>query len=43
VPGWLNGFTLWNVLILALMLLSYGYPIVQFFLMKTYDPTAWGY
>jgi cytochrome c oxidase subunit 1 len=43
IPGWLNGFTLWNVLILALMLLSYGYPIAQFFLMKTYDPTAWGY
>lgn len=43
VPGWLNGFTVWNVLILALMVLSYGYPIAQFFLLKTYDPTAWGY
>jgi cytochrome c oxidase subunit 1 len=43
VPGWLNGFTMWNLLILALMLLSFGYPIAQFFLMKTYDPTAWGY
>jgi cytochrome c oxidase subunit 1 len=43
LPGWLNGFAVWNVLILALMALSYGYPIAQFFLMKTYDPTAWGY
>ena len=43
IPAWLNGFTVWNVLILALMLVSYGYPIAQFFLMKTYDPTAWGY
>jgi len=43
IPGWLNGFTVWNLLILALMALSYGYPIAQFFLMKTYDPTAWGY
>lgn len=43
VPAWLNGFTVWNLLILALMVLSFGYPIAQFFLMKTYDPTAWGY
>lgn len=43
VPAWLNDFKIWNRLILALMVLSYGYPIAQFFLMKTYDPTAWGY
>src|SRR6476620_6723965 len=30
VPAALNGFGLWNVLVLALMLLAYGYPIVQF-------------
>lgn len=42
-PAWLNGFASWNLVILALMLLSYGYPIAQFFLMKTYDPSAWGY
>jgi cytochrome c oxidase subunit 1 len=43
VPGWLNGFTVWNLVILALMLVSYGYPIAQFFMIKTFDPTAWGY
>ena len=30
VPAALNGFGLWNVLVLVLMLLSYGYPIAQF-------------
>src|SRR5438874_6269612 len=30
VPAALNGFGLWNVLLLVLMLLAYGYPIAQF-------------
>jgi cytochrome c oxidase subunit 1 len=30
VPAALNGFGLWNVLVLVLMLLSYGYPVAQF-------------
>jgi cytochrome c oxidase subunit 1 len=30
VPTALNGFGLWNVLVLASMLLAYGYPIAQF-------------
>jgi cytochrome c oxidase subunit 1 len=30
VPAALNGFGLWNVLVLVLMLLAYGYPIAQF-------------
>jgi len=30
VPGALNGFGLWNVLVLVLMLAAYGYPITQF-------------
>jgi len=30
VPAALNGFGLWNVLVLASMLLAYGYPIAQF-------------
>jgi cytochrome c oxidase subunit I len=30
VPAALNGFGLWNVLVLVLMLVSYGYPIGQF-------------
>jgi cytochrome c oxidase subunit I len=30
VPAALNGFGLWNILVLVLMLASYGYPIAQF-------------
>ena len=30
VPAALNGFGLWNVLVLVPMLLAYGYPIAQF-------------
>jgi cytochrome c oxidase subunit I len=43
LPAWLTDFSLWNRVIFGLMLLSYGYPILQFFLLKTYDPSAWGY
>ncbi len=43
VSLWLNNFVPWNLLILGLMLLSYGWPILQFFVLKTYNPTAWGY
>ena len=32
VPAALNGFRLWNVLVAALMLAAYGYPIGQFFI-----------
>ena len=30
VPAALNGFGLWNVLVLVLMILAYGFPIAQF-------------
>ena len=30
VPAALNGFGLWNVLVLVLMLLAYGFPLAQF-------------
>lgn len=30
VPAALNGFALWNVLVLVLMVAAYGYPIAQF-------------
>jgi len=30
VPAALNGFGLWNVLVLVLMIAAYGYPIAQF-------------
>lgn len=32
VPSALNGFALWNVLIAVLMLVAYGFPIMQFFM-----------
>jgi cytochrome c oxidase subunit I len=32
VPAALNGFALWNVLVLVLMIAGYGYPIAQFFI-----------
>jgi cytochrome c oxidase subunit I len=32
VPAALNGFALWNVLVLVLMIAAYGYPIAQFFI-----------
>ena len=31
VPAALNGFRLWNVLVAVLMVLAYGYPLAQFF------------
>jgi len=43
VPPLLNGFGVWNVIILALMLANFGYPIAQFFLTKTFGSTGWGY
>jgi len=30
VPAALNGFALWNVLVLVLMAAAYGWPIAQF-------------
>jgi cytochrome c oxidase subunit 1 len=38
VPASLNGFALWNVLVLVLMLAAYGYPIAQFVIEPS--PTA---
>lgn len=35
VPATLNGFRLWNALVLVLMLLAYGYPLAQFFIIKS--------
>jgi len=36
VPALLNGFGLWNAILLALIVLSYGYPIGQFFFLRTH-------
>lgn len=43
LPEYLNSFTLWNKVIAVLMLISFGYPILQFFFMKTFASSAWGY
>ena len=32
LPPVLNGFGMWNVVVLVLMLVAYGYPIAQFFI-----------
>jgi cytochrome c oxidase subunit 1 len=38
VPASLNGFALWNAIVLVLMLFAYGYPIGQFFILKSSVP-----
>ncbi|HOX89988.1 MAG TPA: cbb3-type cytochrome c oxidase subunit I [Burkholderiaceae bacterium] len=43
LPRSLNGFALWNWLLLALMAMAWGYPIVQFFLVKQYPALPWGF
>ena len=38
VPASLNGFALWNSILLVLMVLAYGYPIGQFLFLKSSAP-----
>ena len=38
VPASLNGFAMWNVLVLVFMLFAYGYPVGQFFVLKSPVP-----
>ena len=38
VPASLNGFAMWNAIVLVLMLFAYGYPIAQFFILKSNVP-----
>jgi cytochrome c oxidase subunit 1 len=38
VPNALNGFALWNVILLLFMVVEYGYPIGQFFVLKSSVP-----
>jgi cytochrome c oxidase subunit 1 len=40
VPASLNGFALWNTIVLVLMLVAYGYPIGQFFFLKSHSVPA---
>jgi cytochrome c oxidase subunit 1 len=43
VPALLNGFTVWNWLLVALMALSWAYPIGQFFFIGVHKALAWGF
>jgi cytochrome c oxidase subunit 1 len=38
VPKALNGFALWNAILLMFMVLQYGYPIGQFFVLRSSVP-----
>ena len=38
VPASLNGFAMWNAILLVLMVVAYGYPIGQFFILKSSVP-----
>jgi cytochrome c oxidase subunit 1 len=42
VPRLLNGFTVWNWLLVALMAISWAYPIGQFFFMEVHKALVWG-
>jgi len=42
LPAYLNGFGLWNVIIALFMLIAFGYPILQFFMMETFGSGRWG-
>ena len=40
VPPALNGFALWNAIVLLLMVINYGYPIGQFFFLQRHSVPA---
>jgi cytochrome c oxidase subunit I len=40
VPASLNGFALWNAIVLVLMTIAYGYPVGQFFFLKQHSVPA---
>lgn len=41
VPASLNSFGLWNVILAVLMLVAYGYPVGQFFILKSHSVPAY--
>lgn len=41
MPKLMNSFGFWVALIVIYMVASYGYPILQFFLMETYGTVPW--
>jgi cytochrome c oxidase subunit 1 len=42
VPALLNGFKVWNWLLVLLMAISWAYPIGQFFFMEVHKALVWG-
>jgi cytochrome c oxidase subunit 1 len=40
VPSSLNGFGLWNTIVAVIMVVAYGYPIGQFFFLKSHSTPA---
>ena len=40
VPASLNGFGLWNAILAVLMIVTYAYPIGQFFVLKQHSVPA---
>jgi cytochrome c oxidase subunit 1 len=42
VPALLNGFAVWNWLLVALMAIAWAYPIGQFFLIGVHKSLGWG-
>src|SRR5271167_3148149 len=40
VPAALNGFAVWNAILLVMMVVTYGYPIGQFFFLKSHSVPA---
>ncbi len=43
VPALLNGFAVWNYLLVALMAIAWAYPIGQFFFIGVHKALAWGF
>jgi cytochrome c oxidase subunit 1 len=47
LPKPLNGYALWNGILLVWMIVAFGYPVLQFFVMDTFSATSgslpWGY
>jgi len=41
VPASLNSFGLWNAILAVLMLVAYGYPVGQFFLLRSHSVPAY--
>lgn len=41
MPALLNGFGFWTAVIAVYMVASYGYPILQFFMMETHGTFPW--